>query len=126
MSKRNFGDSKGADKLSDKALVAGFKEGEIDGSEVMGRLLGKIGLTHRSQEVLVRQDGSVLTGEDEQPLLAVDYISVAEKHPQAIPTILGFVGLDERDPKFPVAQRAMLSVVNGYLPPETSPNAVSR
>ncbi len=121
MSKRNFGDSKGADELSDKALVEGFKEGEIDGREVMKRLLGKVGLAHRSQEVLVhRGDGSPLTAEDGSPLLAVDYMSVAEEHPQAIPTILGFVRLDEKDPKFPVARKAMSTVVNGYLPPETS------
>jgi hypothetical protein len=123
MSRKNFGYSSSANRLNDQDLVEGFQEGEIDGQDVMKRLLGKIGLTHRSQEVLVSQDGSVLTGEDGHPLLAVDYMSIAEKHPQAVPAILGFVGLDENDPKFPVAQRAMLTVVNEYLPPETSPQS---
>jgi hypothetical protein len=127
MSKRNFDDSRGADKLSDQALVEGYKEGEIDGQEVMKRLLGKIGLAHRSQEVLVHQDdGSPLIGEDGRPLLAVEYMSIAEKHPPAIPTILNFIKLDGGDPRFPVAQKAMVNVVNGYLPPETSPNAISQ
>jgi len=120
MSSRNFGSPDGPQGLSDQDLVAGFQKGEVEGREVMGRLLGKIGLSHRSQEVLVRKAGGDLTGEDGSPLRAEDYLSVAAEHPHAVPAILGFVTMDEHDPKFPAARGAILHVVNAYLPPEAS------
>lgn len=102
--------------LSDRDLVAAFEQGEVGGHEVMKRLLGKIGLAHRAEEFLVRQNGKPFTGDNGKPLLVVDYLSVAGKHPAAIPAILNFVRLDENDRRFPIAQDAMADMVNGYLP----------
>ena len=109
----------GGDRLNDRDLVAGFRQGEVSGQDVMKRLLGKIGLAHRGQKALVRKDGSPLIGDDGDPIVAEEYLSVAVKHPPAVPVILGFVEMDEGSPKFPDARAGVFTIVSGYLPPET-------
>lgn len=118
------GNLHGADRnrlpLNDQELADAFQRGEVDGQEVMKRLLGKIGLADRAQDTLRRRDGSVLTGRDGRALLAIDYLAAAQGHPGAIPTILNFVRMNEQDPKFPIAREAISTIVNGYLPPKTT------
>jgi hypothetical protein len=102
---------------SDEEVARGFWEGEVPGQELMRRLLGRLGLAHRAQEELVRQDGTpVLDETDGQPLTAEDYLVVAERHPRAVESIVGFVLMDPADPDFENARAGMMHVVQKYLP----------
>lgn len=105
-------------ELSDADLVAGFREGQDYGQEVMSRVLGKIGLADRSAEPLIRKDGSPLTDEDGQPLRAIDYMAVATKHTPADQILLNFATLTADDPLFAKSRSGLAHLVSGYLQPK--------
>lgn len=104
------------ERLDDDGLVEGFARGEVEGHIVMGRLLEKIDLGHRAEELLRRKDGSFLTDDENRPLRAVDYMTVADKH-GATTILLGIVRMPETDPQFGAAKSAIAKLVEGYLPP---------
>lgn len=102
--------------LDDQSLVAAYRNGEVAGELVMARVLEKISLSDRSEEILTRKDGSTLTNSDGHPLRAVDYLEVAGKH-GATQFLLGLLMMPETDPGFEVAKETIGDVVRGYLPP---------
>src|SRR4051794_10529792 len=91
--------------LSDPELYVGFRKGEIDARTVMLRVLDKAARLHRAEEALP------LLGVNGQEVLAEDYMtpqglgkpSYAEKH-HALPTLLGFLLVDEGASNFPITQ----------------------
>lgn len=101
--------------LDDQSLVAAYRNGEVAGELVMARVLEKIDLSDRSDEVLTRKDGSTLTNDDGRPLRAVDYLEVAGKH-GATQFLLGLLMMPETDPGFEAAKETIGDVVKGYLP----------
>jgi hypothetical protein len=101
--------------LSDQEVVAAYERQELDGEEVMVRLLRRVGLEHRGYEPMV-DNGTVLTGEDGKVLRAVDYLSIAGEKARAM--ILKFVSMDTDHPQYPMVCKMIQATVNDRLPPE--------
>ncbi len=114
------GELSSRESMSDKAIIEGFKKGEIPGQEIMRRVLDRTGLLHRASEVLIRGDGSPLLKPDGKPVLAEDYLDIAANHGGAVQMIIGFIDVDTSDTKFPDYQTFMRTIILDYLPEEES------
>lgn len=101
--------------LNDFELVEAYGRGEAPGEEIMARLLDRVGLSDKAQEILYKDDGSKLTGPEGQELRALDYLVVARQHGYAEQSILNFVRLDESHPKYEVFKNILLSSIVGHL-----------
>jgi hypothetical protein len=109
-------------QLDDHSLVDGYRKGEVGGEAVMARLLEKIEMADRSEELLRRKDGTPFADDEGRQLRAVDYMDVAGKH-GASDIILSIVSMSETDPRFPNAKEAISFVVSQYLPPQEADTA---
>jgi hypothetical protein len=104
--------------LNDFELVEAYGRGEAPGEEIMTRLLDRVGLSDRAQEILYKEDGSKLTGPEGQDLRAVDYLVVARQHGHAEQSILNFVRLDESHPKYDSFKQILTGSILSHLPPK--------
>lgn len=104
-----------SNSLSDQEVVAAYEQQDIGGEEVMVRLLRKVGLEHRSNELLI-DEGQIMRGADGRELRAVDYLYFAGE--KARPMILNFVRMDESHPQYPMVCKLIQTTVNDRLPPE--------
>jgi hypothetical protein len=104
--------------LSDDEIVAGFRAEQISGRAVMGRLLGKLGVSpqyHRYylEKPLQRMDGSAYTDQTGAAVTFGSYLDTA--HEVAAQSILDFVQLDQSHPVFDQQQQALNALVTHYL-----------